>query len=139
MNGKLKSALLKYGIAVLVAGVLTWAYLALRDFSSVKAAVDRYRLLCDAFTVPGVLLMLTAALIALTNEGALSGIGYMLGHAVRMLIPGMGARKDEKYADYIERKAGSKVKGYGFIFYTGAVWFAVGMIYLALFYRHFNG
>ncbi len=138
MKDKLKSAFIKYSVTIAVGGLLVWLYLWLRDFTGHEPPAERYRILCDAFTVPGVLLMLTAALIALTNEGALSGISYMLGHAFRMLIPGMGY-KHEKYADYVERKAEKKVKGYGFIFFTGAAFFAVAAIFLALFFKHFKG
>ena len=139
MKEKLKNILIKYSISTGIGALLVWFFLWLRDFTGKEPRAVRYLLLCDAFTIPGVMMILTAALIALSNEGALLSIGYMLGYAFRMLIPGLGGSKHERYADYIERKMGKRVKGYGFIFVTGAAFFAIAMVYLALFYKYFKG
>ena len=90
--------------------------------------------LCDAFTVAGLLMILFAGLMFVSGEGAFLGIGYALGRAVRIFIPTIG-RKDESYAKYRERKTGKpKPKGEGAIFFTGLFFLAIGIIFLIIWY-----
>lgn len=130
--------LLKYGVAALIGAAMTATYLILRDFTGGEPPAERYRMLCDAFTIPGVVLMLSAALVALSNEGSFTGIGYSMNYMFSRLIPGIGLRQ-ETYADYLERREGKKIKGYGFLLQVGIVFMAVALVYYALFYHVFEG
>lgn len=139
MKDEKKSRIVKYAVTALIGGLIAFVAFALRNFGAAENAAERYRILCDSFTFPGVLLILTAALIALSNEGAFVGIGYAFSHTLRMLIPGMGGRQ-ETYAEYLERKTGKgRVKGYGFILHVGLAYFAVALLFLVLFYMNFEG
>ncbi len=140
MSKKTVSNLIKYGITAIAGALLAIAALRLRGFTGAEEPAEKYRLLCDAFTFPGVLLILTAALVALSNAGAFTGLGYMMSFAVRALIPGMGSGKQETYAEYLERKEEKgRAKGYGFLFHVGLVYFALAILFLVLFYRNFQG
>ena len=130
--------LLKYGVAALIGAAMSATYLILRDFTGSEPLADRYRMLCDAFTIPGMVLMLSAALVALSNAGSFTGIGYSVKHMFNQLIPGMGLQR-ETYADYLERREDKKVKGYGFLLQVGIVFMAVALVFYALFYRVFEG
>ena len=125
--------LLKYGITTLVGGLLTWLTLDLHGFSSTLPKLQQYRLLCDAFTIPGVILVMVGFLVMIANAGNFLGLGYAVKHAVKMLIP-FGNKKDERYYDYYQRKQQGKVTGYGFIFVTGVLFMAVAMVFFTLFY-----
>ena len=125
--------LLRYGITTLVGGLLTWLTLDLHGFSSTMAKLQQYRLLCDAFTIPGVILVMVGFLVMIANAGNFLGLGYAVKHAVKMLIP-FGNKKDERYYDYYQRKQQGKVTGYGFIFVTGVLFMAVAMVFFTLFY-----
>ena len=139
MSKKSAANLIKYCGAVLFGALLALGALRLRGYTGAEEAAEKYRILCDAFTFPGVLLILTAALVALSNEGAFAGIGYVTSYALRFLIPGMGSRQ-ETYAEYLERKTEKgRVKGYGFLLHVGLGYFALALIFLALFYRNFQG
>ena len=139
MKEKKKGGIVKYVVTALIGGLIAYGTFALRDFGAAESAAEKYRILCDSFTFPGVLLLLTAALIALSNEGALTMLGYIVGIAVRGLIPGMGSHQ-ETYAEYVERRTGKgRVKGYGFILYVGLAYFAVALVFLVLFYMNFEG
>ena len=97
--------------------------------------MEKYRILCDAFTIPGVVLVMLGALMAISNEGALYGISYVLGYAFRILIPAK-RHEHEKYYDYVERKKGEgQVKGYGFLFVVGGASLAIAIVFMILFYR----
>ena len=132
MSKRVKVLLAKYGGSAAFAGVMAWLYISLRDFDGAKLA-DKYRMLSDAFTVPGILLLMFGCLIWISNLGALDGLAYAVSFAIRSLIP--GARyKDEKYGDYVERKQENRVKGYGFLFVSGGVTMAVAIVFMILFY-----
>lgn len=132
MSEKGKSNLLKYGITIAVCIIMSLFYIILRDFPQQELA-ENYRILCDSFTVPGVLALLSGALIAVTNEGALDGITYACGTAFKALLPG-GRLKIEKYYDYVQRKKEKRIKGYGFLFVVGGVWMALALLFMILFY-----
>ena len=89
-----------------------------------------YHFLCDAFVIPGILCLLVAALVALSNEGSLDAISYMLRRLGQTLIPFI-KKNDERYADYVAKK--KRISGYSFITWTGLAYFTVGMIFLVLY------
>ncbi len=130
----MKGKLLKYGIAGLSGAVLTAVYLLTRDFTWALPPAERYRMLCDSLTIPGMLLMLSAALVALSNEGSFTGIGYSVRHLFRALVPGMGLQQ-ESYGEYLERRSGKKIKGYLFLLQVGLVFMAAALVFYVLFYR----
>lgn len=133
MSKKVKSLLLKYGITACIGGLMSYAVIWSYGFEQAVTTADRYHILADAFTIPGVVLMLIWVLVWLSNEGALEGVVYGLSYAVKMLIP--GPHKQERYGDYVmRRREQGKVKGFGFIFFTGLAYFIVAVIFIALYY-----
>lgn len=131
---KVHSLLLKYGITAAVGGCMAWTVLDLHGFAAAQSLVDKYRILADAFTIPGVVILLSGVLVLISNEGMFEGLSYVMSYAVKMLIP--GANKDqERYADYVERRREKgPVKGFGFLFVTGSVSMAAALVFIALFY-----
>lgn len=91
----------------------------------------RYKIIADAFTVPGVLFLCLGLLIALSNQGSLSAIGYMLKRLGKMLIP-FSKKEHETYQDYVSKR--EPVSGYSFIIYSGLVFLVIAIIYTILFY-----
>lgn len=112
--------------------LLAWIYLSSRDLGNASLQ-DQYRLLCDAFTIPGLLMILSGALVWGSNEGAFHGISYCVRLAVFALIP--DKRKDgyEKYGDYVERKTRNKIGGYAFLFWAGLVTLGVALVFFVLY------
>ena len=133
MRKEVKTALIKYGCCAAVVLLLGGMYLSGGEFA-VADLQNKFRLLCDAFSAPGILLILSGGLVWATNEGALDGLGYCMTLLGRSLVPGGRNKKDERYGDYVERKRKSRVKGYGFLFIGGGVALAIGLVFLALFY-----
>ena len=135
MKPSTKKKLIQYGCTVLVSLLLS--YLTFSVYGTEKflagAAVEKYRILCDVFSVPGVMLIMTGFLVMVSNEGAFEGIGYAVKYAAKMLIP--GPKKMEKYYDYLQRRRGKKIQGYGFLFVTGAGNLLIAGIFMALFYN----
>lgn len=132
MSKRMKSNLIKYGISGGACLLLAIAYVVSADFLNLELK-DQLRILCDAFTLPGMLCIFGGALVWLGNEGTFDGIGYVLSYAFHALLPG-SLNKRESYKEYLERKRGKRTTGYGFVFVVGLVCMIISFIFLALFY-----
>lgn len=124
--------IIKYAIASIIAVCFVLLNLSLRDFFKETELKEKYRMLADSFTIPGLIYVLLGLLIMLTNKGSLDALGYMVRRAVKMLVP-MSKKDNMTYAEYKETKKG--IHGYGFLFYIGAVVTAVGIVFTILFYQ----
>ena len=132
------SNVIKYGISAALTLLLAYAFVsfrveALSDLARLSD-VELYRILCDAFTVPGLRFLMAGLLMTISNAGALDGVGYVVGNAVKMLIPGRAA-KMERYKEYLDRKRENRPKGYGFLYVVGGAAMAVALVFLFLFYQ----
>ena len=136
VHSNLKSILIKYGISIGIATGMVILTLWLHDFWKISILVDQYRLLTDAFTIPGITFILLGCLVALSNEGALSAIGWMLKRMFKFLNP-FSDKNIEKYSEYVANK--KRVTGYSFLFYTGILFSAISVVFLILFYSVYTG
>ncbi len=132
----MKGKLLKHGITLGVCLALVAVYTLTRDFETLSL-VAKYRVLCDAFTIPGILCLCVGALLWVSNDGFFYGLGYCLEIAWKALIPGL-RRKAERYYDYVTRKREKKVTGYGFLFAWGGVCMALAIVFMILFYNRYR-
>jgi hypothetical protein len=138
VSDRVKGNLLKYGISSAFAGVLVYIYCSSRNVF-LQPELERWRILCDAFTIPGLTLIMVGFLVMVANEGFFDMLSYATSKAVGMLVPGRGfVEKDEKYYDYLQRKKGKRATGFGFLFVVGGVCMALAMLFLFLFYRLYN-
>lgn len=136
MSKEGKIRLLKYGISVLICLAIGVGYLLAKNIAN-QELVDVYRLLSDAFTLPGLLFLFSGAMVWLANQGSLDAIGYLVTAVVRFLIPG-GHLKHEKYGDYVARRREKNVTGYGFMFVVGLVCM-VGSLLFSWLYSQVHG
>ena len=128
----MKKRLIRYSITVGIGVVLVVLYLYLQEFSNAETQKIQLRMLADAFTISGVILILPAGLIWVASDGFFDGLTYSARRLAR-LIP-FTKLKDERYYDYKMRKRENRPQGYGFIFFTGLGFFLVAVIMIALFY-----
>ena len=134
-ENRYKSLLLKYGISIGISTGMVFLTLWSHGFWEENELAIKYKILCDAFTIPGALFILLGCLVALSNEGALSSIGWMFKRMFKMLNP--FANKDvEKYSEYMENR--KKVSGYSFLFFTGLLFMLVSVVFLILFYSVYS-
>lgn len=133
MNNRIVKIILGYIVSLAVGALALLIVLFAYGYFGMTVWEEKCKVLCDAFTVPGLLLMLFSALVFLSNQGAFTGIGYGLGRFFRMLIPFM-KHKDETYAEYKERKCGNGgIKGYSCIFFSGLAYFLVAVALLIVY------
>ena len=131
-----KGTLIKYavcfGIEVFIAFLVIWS----NNFFTENAAVN-LQILSDAFFTAGIVMTLFAAMMYISGEGALIGIGFVLRSALLTFIP-MGRLKQEKYADYRARKLGAaKERSNRHILVTGLIFLAIGIIISLIWYTRF--
>ncbi len=103
---------LLYGVGLLLLVLHTYGYAA------AGTEAERLRILCDAFTIPGVTLMLGAGLMAVYNQGVFTGVTYGLRRVKDIFLPFLRSEY-VRYPDYKRQKEEKKIRGYSCMFYTG--------------------
>ena len=120
---KLRNYGICVGIEVLIAFLVIWS----KGFFGQSASVY-VQILADAFFVSGIMMTLFAGMMYVSSEGALIGLGFVLRNAILTFIP-MGRAKQERYADYRERKLSeAKKHDYRCILVTGLIFLFIGVV-----------
>ena len=132
MSKRTKGNLIKYGAATLMVVLIAVTFLSSYSIADLPR-VDQYRLISDAFTIPGLLLIFSALFIWVSNAGALDAISYCLHVAISALIPGKRAQGIERYADFIERRRNKIIKGYAFLYVVGGACLVISIVFMLLF------
>ncbi len=102
------------------------------DFSA-QTLVDKYRLLADAFTIPGVIFIMVGALVFVSTAGFFDMLSYALGRFAGAFIP-FYRKKDETFFDYKTRKSEERFRGYSFLFYVGILFLVIAGVFMILFF-----
>lgn len=133
MRKSLKVNILRCLSAAAVGGAVAWWYVGSR-WEADMSQVMQYRVLCDAFTIPGAMMVLFGMLMSLNNLGALDTIAYLMSFLPRMIAPAAFG-EPEKLIDFVERRREKRSKGYGFLYIVGFIYLGIAIYYLVLFYR----
>lgn len=139
MKKETKALLIKYLICFGIASAITVIVFAIKGFFTDSIAVN-IQILSDGFFVSGMLFLIVAGLLFVSDEGALIGIGFVLRNVILSFIP-MGRTKHELYAQYRERKLKDKKKmSDTCILVTGIVFLFVAIVMTIIWYTGFyNG
>lgn len=134
-----RRTVIKYGSTIAVGALLGWMYLAVQKSEygpfADRTSLDQLRLLCDAFTIPGLLLLLSGLLITVTNEGSLDGVRYLGHYLYHMFIPGKRG-STQRYADFVVDKRAKRVTGYSFLYIVAGMFMAAALVFYALYKIH---
>ena len=135
---KLIRTVRKYVIATVIAIGLGYLFYKNEGYAATLPAVDRYHILCDAFMMPGLLLIMFGVLVWIANTGFFDIFAFSVKKVIRLMIPALEYSK-EKFQEYRERKnAEGRVRGYAFLFIVGGVFTLIGAVFLVLFYRYYG-
>lgn len=129
-----KETKIKYGCALLFSAVIVLITLAKNDFLKGLPAVDVFRILSDAFLVPGILLLMAGILMWISKEGALDSLSW----GARKFTGALGPKKDEKeetFLEYVEKRREERTKGFGFLLITGTLMLLISLLFLFLFFK----
>lgn len=135
MRKSRKVMILRCLSAAAVGGAVAWFYGSSR-WQEEMELVEQYRVLCDAFSIPGIMMVLFAMLFSLNNVGALDTIAYLMSFLPRMIAPGAFG-EPEKLIDFVENRRQKRTKGYGFLYIVGFIFLGIAIYYLVLFYKVF--
>ena len=136
MKQESKVTLKKYAVCFCVELIIAFLVIWSNGFFTESAAVN-LQIIADACFVAGLLMTLFAAMMYISGEGALIGIGFVLKSALLIFIP-MGRLKHEKYIDYRARKLSeAKNSSNRHILVTGLVFVFIGVIFTAIWYAKF--
>ena len=136
MKQETKETLRNYAICVGIEAVIAFLEIWSKGFFAHSAAVN-IQILSDAFFVAGILMTLYAAMVYISDEGGLIGIGFVLRNAVLAFVP-MGRARHEKYADYRARKMSqSKKHNNSYVLVTGLAFLFVGIVFTVIWYTVF--
>ena len=133
MDEKLISNIKKYVISFVVMGAATFGVLALREFGSALPGQERYLDLADAFTIPGVVMIMAGLLVWVASQGGFDMISYGILRAKDSLIPG-SKHNGEQFYDYKVRQDKKRPKGYSFMFISGGIYLIPAIIFNILYY-----
>ena len=129
MSEKCKKLLAKYVISILVSLAVIVFVLYNRGFFATSETKNRILYLADAFTIPGVVILMVGVMTWLSSAfGLFDGLTYSLGRLARSLIPG-GNLSDEKFYDYKQRKMESRKTDYAFLFIVGGSLLLIAIVF----------
>ncbi len=135
MKKEIKGLLIRYGVTAGLAVLITCTVTQTYGLAEAQTPVEKYRILCDAFTIPGVTFTMVGLLIKLMDCGLLDGLSYAMRSLYRVFIPG-AARQDEKFYDYLQRKKEErKGKHTAFVLHIGILFMVPAFIFYFLFYQ----
>ena len=130
-----RKIILRYSITTAAAGLVSLLVLYLHGFGDVTTLEQKYKILADAFTIPGVVLIMFGALIWVSSEGFFDGLTYAFTRVGGMLIPFFrGGKEHQTYYDYKMKMKDKRAHGYSFMFFVGIVFVAIAVVFIALFY-----
>lgn len=136
MKQENRSSFSKYAVCVGVELVIAFLVIWSKGFFTDRIEVN-IQILSDAFFVSGILMTLFACMLYVSSEGALVGIGFVLRNAILAFVP-MGRAKQERYADYRERKMREMKKNNDrCILITGLSFLAIGIVFTLIWYFNF--
>ena len=136
MEQETKVTIGKYAVCVAIEALIVFLVIWANDFFTHSVEVN-VQILADAFFVAGIAMTLFAAMMYISGEGALIGIGFILRSAALTFLP-MGRMKQERYSDYRARKLGNaKEQDNRHILLTGLIFLIIGVILTVVWYTKF--
>ena len=101
----MKKKLLQYGITAVVGALIAWWVMDVEGLFVITGAPEHTKaILCDAFFVPGILLVMIGALVWIATTGFFDSLGYAAKTAVHIFLPFIKTERKSFY-DYKMEKA----------------------------------
>ena len=131
----MKKTIIKYTVASLIASLMAFGVMCLKDLFHLSDLLSIYMALCDAFTVPGLLYLLFGLLMLVARAGSFDGLAFAIRSIFVRFKSNDAFKNRETYYDYIERKrkARKEANSMLFIFVIGAVFSVIAVVFLILY------
>lgn len=128
MSEKCKKLLAKYIVTVVICVSIIVFVLINRGFFITTDNATRFLYLADAFTIPGVLILMVGVLALISKTGIFDGLTYGLGRAARSLVP-FSKIPDERFYDYKQRKFEGRNLDFVFLLIVGGSTLAIAIVF----------
>ena len=132
MSKSAKTKLLRYLVTTTIGLLIAWLYISSRWVEGLSLS-EKYCILCDGFSIPGLLLFLSGVLLWVDYSGGMDTLAYLMSYIPKMLLPGAFGEPEKLY-DFVENRRQNRRKGHGFLMMIGLGFLAVAFVFLALFY-----
>lgn len=135
-NNSNKKTIVRYAASIVIALAIVALMLYAQGLVKGTSLEDVYLLLANAFTVPGLIYVLLAALFWVAGEGTFDMLSYGASKAAHLFIPFLYKGKTEAFYDYKVRKAEERAQkpGFSHILFVGLALLVLAGIFIALFY-----
>ena len=133
MTRQQRTRLMKYGISTVLTAAAVIYYAASRNVFQLEK-LEMYRVLCDAFTLPGFFVMLFGLMMLMNELGAMDTLAYFGHYLLHTFLP-VAFGEGQSYLDFMEERRSKRTKGYGFLFIVGGAFTLVGVVFLILFLK----
>ena len=125
------TTVIKYAVTLLIGGVIAIVTIMAYGFSEAETIVQKHTILANAFTIPGVVLLMVGILMLLSRDGLFDMLTFGLGRLGKALVP-FSKKTDESFYDYKVRKSEQRLNGFSCVFVAGAVFLALGILFTVL-------
>ena len=128
----MKKKLLQYGICGAIGALLALWVMDMSGFFELwQQPAEAMLILCDAFFVPGILLVMFGALMWIATTGFFDSIAFAFRAAGHLLLPFLHLER-KTYYDYKAEKAEKRGSTPYFIFIVGACYLALSVVFLII-------
>ena len=131
----MKTKLLQYGITTAILAVCSLLIMVSKDLFIQTNLKEIYKILTDSFFVPGVVAVFFVLLIVASNEGTFYIFSYGMKSFLNLFKKDRSKMHYKTYYDYKEAMKDEK-KPYGFILIVGLVFFAISMVFMAIWLKN---
>ena len=117
-----------------IGGLITLSMLLSSRIFALTDPLEVYAAACDAFFVPGILLLSFGLLGLVSREGLFDIMGYGMRSLLVLFTPFGKPEKHERYLEYKERRAKLREKPQSnIVFLSGAIFMAAAAVCLAMY------
>ena len=139
MKQGIKALLTRYGTCFGIASLIAFVVFWINGFFTDSAAVN-LQIVADGLSIAGLMFLLFAAMMYVSGEGGLLGIGYVMQCVVQAFVP-MGRKNHEFYGKYRERKLAEKKEKKASadhcILIVGLFFLAISVVFTVIWYVNF--
>lgn len=133
MNDTLKQIIRKYLFTIIPSLAVVVAILLINDFANLETLQDKYRVLANSFTTPGVCLIMIGIIVLISREGTFDMLTYGISKAYYRFNQ-RSDRYFETFYDYKERLKAKERGSVWHLFIVGAVLTVVAIVFTLLYH-----
>lgn len=136
MRNKHKIPYKGYISSIIAEGIITAYILWDKNIMGQTDIAEIYKILCDAFFVPGILFACLGVMIEISNAGFFNIFSYSMRLFADRFTKSRNFRNQyETYFDYTVMKSNKEVVPTYYILHTGLLFIGIGAIFNYLFFK----